>query len=129
VTAARQSEGQSLTVKYAVAIVFIFLVGVVVFMTISALRPQWDSLVVIGGLIGFLSLTAWQVVTFMKAEDGRIQARETYHQVNSRFDEYKVVLAEETRRLVREGYAAGLRDAAVGAAGIPIPAVKEPPAS
>jgi hypothetical protein len=103
--------------KYVMAVVIIGMVSVIAYMTITTQRPSWDKLVIIGSIFSFFSVSSWQVITFMKAEDSRLQSRQTYYQVNDRFDDFKRELQEKSDRLVREGYALGLRDGAKGATG------------
>jgi hypothetical protein len=114
-------------VKYAIAFGFIVLIGIVAYMTVMSLRPMWDSLLVLGALMGFLSTGGWSLVGYMKAEDARSQSRQTYFQVNDRFDQFKTELEEKTARLVRESYSAGLKDGGMGAAGPPAKAEMIPP--
>lgn len=117
-----QPEPYGMGIRYAVAFAFILMLGIVAYLTIVSLRPQWDILIVIGGLIGSLGPMTWSLLSFMKSEDGRAQSRQTYYQVNDRFDEFKRELEDKTQRLVREGYAAGLKDGSSGTQGIPIQA-------
>lgn len=112
----------ALGIKYAVAIAFMCMLGIVAYMVIVAARPQYDHMLVLGGLLTAMASSTFSLLSFIKAEDARAQSRQTYFQVNDRFDEFKEELRKETARLVRESYAAGLKDGGVGAGGLPLAA-------
>lgn len=112
----------TLGLKYSVAIAFMAMLGIVAFMTIVSARPDYDRILVLGGLIGAMIPSTFSLLSFLKGEDSRSQARQTYYQVNDRFDEFKELLRKETAILVRDSYTSGLKDGALGATGLPVAA-------
>ncbi len=113
--------------KYVLTAVIFMILAIVSYMVIVSLRPQWDPLIVVGGLLASLGTQWWAVMGYMKAEDGRAQSRQTYHQVNGRLDDFKRESEERTVRLVKEAYIEGLRAAHVSVVIPSVVASQQPP--
>jgi hypothetical protein len=68
-------------VQYVIAVLTMFLLGVIMSITIIALRPTADALVIVGSTFAVMSPTTLGLLSFMKAQ-------ETHLSVNSQLQSY-----------------------------------------
>lgn len=103
-----QPSDKSNIVNYLTAIIISLVVGVGGLSLILFIRPEYDPILVAGIIFAFLTPTTTSLLSFMKAEEAKEQARETHLSVNSRLD----TLLEQAAVAARaEGMDAGRRAA------------------
>lgn len=76
------------TGKYLIAVVSALVIGIGGLILILWIRPEYDPVLVAGLIFAFLTPTTTSLLSFMKAGEAKVQAKETYHQVNSRLDAF-----------------------------------------
>ena len=76
------------TGKYLTAILGALLLGIGGLAVILWLRPEYDPVLVAGMIFAFLTPTTTSLLSFMKAEEAKEQAKETHLSVNSRLDKF-----------------------------------------
>lgn len=76
------------TGKYLAAILTAILLGILAVVLVLWLRPEYDPLIVIVAVFTIITPTTTSLLSFMKAEEAKEQAKETHLSVNSRLDAF-----------------------------------------
>jgi len=93
------SQPPTSTVPYVLSVVILVVSGLVFSAIVIWLRPQYDPLVILGGVMGVMAPTIAAVLAYLKAQ-------ETHLKVNSRLDAFMAEHGKSERAIgVREGAA------------------------
>lgn len=92
------------TGKYLAAVLAAILLGIVAVVLVLWLRPEYDPLIVIVSVFTIITPTTTSLLSFMKAEEAKEQAKETHLSVNSRLDAFITQASASARA---EGVVAG----------------------
>lgn len=74
--------------NYLTAVIISLVVGVGGLSLILFIRPDYDPVLVAGIIFAFLTPTTTSLLSLMKAEEAKEQAKETHLSVNSRLDKF-----------------------------------------
>lgn len=98
------------------AVVVMAVLGIASIVAVAVLRPDKDNTPLYAAIAGMIAPTTISLLAFMRAGEGIsvgqqaiVQGERTYHEVNSRMDQFRAELLKASEELVVKARAEGLK--------------------